>query len=281
MIKFIKSILFIVLGVLLGILAERNKELLINAQFIRDHWHFRKPIDNKSTIFKSEKTMVCFTIGQSNAANYGNGSYVPKNEVYNYYKGELYQAKEPLLGADGAGCSVWTRVADMLIDSGLYDKVIIVPCALGSTSVECWSDGKCSEKLAETLDYLQKDNIRLTHILWAQGETDNVDSTSKSVYKQRLEKVINKFRTRKIDAPFYIAVSGYFPYANNNPFGIDKEITDAQTELPNDLKNVKAGPNTDSLNLAYYRADAVHFTEAGLDKLAYKWFLKIKSTTNH
>lgn len=274
--KFLKYISILVLGVLLGILANRNREYLINAQFIRDHLHFRSAISNKDAITNGGKTMICLAFGQSNAGNYGNGAYVCKNEVYNYYKGEIYVAKEPLLGPDGGGSSVWTRVADMLIDSGLYKKVIIVPCAIGGTSVKCWSEGHCKDKLIETLDYLKKDNIKLTHIFWDQGETDNVDKTTSSQYKGRLIQVINIIRDKEFKAPFFTSITSYFPYNNDNLNGIDPDITRAQLEVVKEVENIKQGPNTDSLNLAYYRADAVHFTEKGLDKLAQKWFEKIK-----
>lgn len=265
------------MGVLLGILAERNKEYLINAQFIRNHWHFRSVIKEKKEILSSKKVMIFLAFGQSNAGDYGHGKYVCKNEIYNYYNGDLYRAEEPLLGPDGSGSSVWTRVADMLIDSGLYQKVVIVPCAIASTSVECWAEGPCKEKLLQTLGYLKKDQINLTHILWVQGETDNADHTTKSQYKQRLKEVINIFRENKISAPFFSAITSYFPYNNNNPLGISSDITDAQREVIKEVSNVKSGPNTDSLNLAYYRQQDVHFTEKGLDKFAYEWFKKIKA----
>jgi len=278
--KKIKYLIIIVGCILLGILADRNKEYLINAQFIRTYLHFRKEIPNQQEIVKSDKVMIFLAFGQSNAGNYGNGSYVSKNEVYNYYKGKLYHAKEPLLGPDGGGSSVWTRVGDMLIDSGLYKKVIIVPCAIGGTSVKCWSEGECKEKLLSTLEYLQKDNIKLTHIFWDQGETDNVDNTTTAEYKMRLKSVIKTIRDRKFNAPFFISISSYFPYNNNNLNGIDKDITNAQNELIAEGPDIKRGPNTDSLNLAYYRADAVHFTEKGLDQLALKWFESIKKNQN-
>lgn len=274
--KFIKYCSLLVLGVLLGILANRNREYLINAQFIRDHLHFRTAIPDKDRIINAPKVMVCLAFGQSNAANYGNGTYACRNEVYNYYKGKLYKAEEPLLGPDGGGSSVWTRVADMLIDSGLYDKVVIVPCAIGGTSIKCWSEGYCKDKLISTLDYLQKDNIKLTHVFWDQGETDNVDNTTTAEYKDRLKEVIKIIRDRKFDAPFYTSITSYFPYNNNNINGVDFDITTAQHEIIKEVRNVKQGPNTDSLNLAYYRADAVHFTEKGLDELAKKWFESIK-----
>lgn len=274
----IKYILILVVGVLIGILANRNREYLINAQFIRTYLHFRPVIDHKEEIVKSDKVMICLTLGQSNAANYGDGTYDCRNEVYNYYKGDLYHAKEPLLGPDGGGSSVWTRVADMLIDSGLYKKVIIIPIGVGSTSILRWTEGDCREKLDKTLDYLIKDHIKITHILWDQGETDNVDNTTKQQYKLRMAKLIKVFRDKGFNAPFYSSVTSYFPYNNTNPLGIDPDIVSAQTEMINERKDVLAGPNTDSLNLAYYRVDAVHFTQNGLNAFAYSWFKKIKNS---
>jgi lysophospholipase L1-like esterase len=275
--KSFKYILILGIGVVLGIVANRNREYLINAQFIRDHWHFRKKIENKQAIATSDKVMICLTFGQSNAADYGMGKYSCRNsEVYNYYKGDLFKAQEPLLGPDGSGSSVWTRVADLLIDSGMYKKVIIVPCGIGQTSVTCWAEGDCRKKLEATLDYLAKDGIKPTHIFWQQGETDNVDNTSKAQYKLRLNQIIKIFRDRQINAPFYVSVTSYFPYVNNNPFGIDPDISGAQKEVIQETAGIKEGPNTDSLNLAYYRADGVHFTEKGLDTLAEKWVEKIR-----
>ena len=264
-------------GILLGIIANRNREYLINAQFIRDHWHFRKVIADKNSILKSEKTIVFLAFGQSNSADYGEGIYTCKNEIYNYYKGDLYRAKEPLLGADGSGSSVWTRVADLMVDSGLCKKVVIVPCGIGSTSVQCWAEGDCRKKLQATLDYLKKDNIKLTYVFWDQGETDNVDKTTKAEYKARLKNVIGIIRQNNFNADFYCTITSYVPFNNNNPMGINEAITSAQKETIAEIKNVKEGPNTDSLNLAYYRFDYLHFTAHGLDKLAYQWYKKIKA----
>ncbi|MCD0490212.1 hypothetical protein LPB86_18370 [Pedobacter sp. MC2016-14] len=270
----------VVVGVVLGILANRNREYLINAQFIRNHWHFRKPIENTDQLIKSDKVMIFLSFGQSNAANYGNGTYQCRNEIYNFYKGEIFPAKEPLLGPDGAGCSVWTRVADMLVDSGLYSKVIIVPIGIGQTSITKWTSGDCRTILDKALEDLKEKNIKLTHIFWDQGETDNVDGTTKQEYKSRLNKLVQIFRSNGFNAPFYSSITSYFPYNNDYPLGINPKITTAQTEVIEERKDVFPGPNTDSLNLAYYRADAVHFTEKGLDKLAEAWFKKIKESEN-
>jgi hypothetical protein len=273
--RFIFFTIFII-GALLGILANRNREYLINAQFIRDYFHFRKKIEYSNIFTKNESTMICFVIGQSNAADYGKGIYIPRNNtIYNYYKGDLFKAKEPLLGSDGSGSSVWTRVADRLIDSGYFKRVVIIPCAIGSTSAKCWAEGACKQKLIKTLQFLKNDNIKVSHIFWDQGETDNVNNTSKELYIQYLKEVINTFRSYGVEAPFYISISSYVPFENTNPFGINAKITGAQKDLINTVKNVKEGPNTDSINLGYYRYQDLHFTEKGLDLLAKKWYEKI------
>src|SRR4051812_1788685 len=73
----------------------------------------RLVVDKK--ILRSDSIGVILTLGQSNASNFGQGKYECHNKVFNYFDGNVYKAKEPLLGADGVNCSVWTRLADMLI----------------------------------------------------------------------------------------------------------------------------------------------------------------------
>jgi len=262
---------------LLGILTHRYRSYLIDGQFIRDHFHFRKEVRVTDEIVDSERVIVFMTFGQSNAANYGEGQYSVRNEVYNYYKGNLYAAAEPLLGPDGKGASVWTRVADLVIDSGLYDRAIIVPCGIGQTSVKCWSSGECADKINDILDNLNHDGIKLTHIFWCQGETDNVNGTTALEYGNELETVIGHFRSRGIDAPFFVSLTSYFPFNNQNPLGISQQVLHGQLSVLDSANRVLKGPNVDALNLAYYRYDAVHFSEKGLDKLAMDWYQVIRA----
>ncbi len=61
-------------------------------------------------------------------------------------------------------------------------------------------------------------------------------------------------RQTQQSAPFFISITSYFPYGNDkNILGIDTGITHAQLEVIKEGGNVKQGPNTDSLNLTYYR----------------------------
>ena len=58
-------------------------------------------------------TLVLLCLGQSNAANAGGTLYRSKcYNTYNFYQGELYPLVDPLLGANGTGGSVWSRLAE-------------------------------------------------------------------------------------------------------------------------------------------------------------------------
>jgi len=274
--KKLQLSIILLLTFTLGIVTHRYRSHLIDGQFIRNHLHFRKEILAMDKIVNSERVIIFMAFGQSNSADYGAGKYNVRNEVYNYYKGKLYAAAEPLLGPDGKGSSVWTRVADLVIDSGLYDRAIIVPCGIGQTPIKCWSSGECADKVKEILDDLNRDGIKLTHVFWCQGETDNVNGTTAAEYGSELEKVIGHFRNRGIDAPFFVSLTSYFPFNNSNPLGISEQVLQGQLSVLDSANHVLKGPNVDALNLAYYRYDAVHFSEKGLDQLAMAWYQVIK-----
>jgi hypothetical protein len=227
------------------------------------------------TELSTDSTMVILAIGQSNAGNYSNSFYTPKNKVLNYFSGHLYKAKEPLIGADGNGGSVWTILADKVIDSGLYKMVVIIPVAVGGSSVECWSSGRCNKKLRSTLEDLKSKGLKLTHILWHQGEADA--GALKLTYKENLVKVLKTVREYKQDAPFYCSIATYNSLNRSNRWGVDTNIQNAQREFVAENRNVFLGPNTDSLTHAIDRYDGQHFSNNGNFKYAKLWFNAIKN----
>lgn len=228
-------------------------------------------------ILYAGNTAIIFTFGQSNSACHGQGSYSCRNQVYEYFDGNLYPAKEPLIGATGLdGCSVWTRMADMLIDSGFYKQVVLIPAGIGGTTVECWSEGECNKKLTETLSWISKDRIKVTHIIWHQGESDNLENTSKEVYKSRLKKILTQIRNAGQSADFWVCTASYHPAVIGiKDNGIDTIIQQAQMEFVNENPGTRPGANTDEIMLAFDRYDGVHFSRVGLDKFAKEMFLKI------
>ena len=230
-----------------------------------------------SNMQQDGKTMIALTFGQSNAGNYGQHPYTPHNAaVYNYYKGQLYTAKDPLFGATRStgGGSVWSRLGDMLIDSGLYSKVIIIPIAVGGSAIERWVNGDCFDKLQQTLNYLDSQHIRLTHIFWHQGETNNIENTSTAKYKEQLGMILQTLRKRQ-PADLYICRASFYPGSTTKPLGVDSAIRKAQNEFISENKGVLEGPDTDTLIYAIHRYDSVHFSDFGLNAFAQLWLKAI------
>jgi hypothetical protein len=218
---------------------------------------------------KADSIAYILTLGQSNAGNSSNSLDTAGSSVYSYYNGKLYQAADPLIGSNGIGGSVWPAIADRLISTGLYKHVVLIPIAVGNTNIDNWAHGKCSEKLKETLRDLKSRNIKLTHILWHQGESNN--GTSKVDYKKNLSSILKTIRSNGQNAPFYCSIASYTPTALNKPKGIDINIQAAQREFINENEGVLLGPNTDTILDAIDRYDSQHFSKVGKAKYVNLW----------
>jgi hypothetical protein len=229
-----------------------------------------------SNLKSDNKTMIALVFGQSNAANHGQKAYTPHNaSVLNYFDGKLHTAKDPLFGNTGTGGSVWTHLGDMLIDSGLYNKVIFIPIAIGGTEIDCWVNGDCYQKLEKTLKQLAAQHIRVTHIFWHQGESDNISNTPTAKYKEQLGAILQDLRKYQ-PADFYVSLASYHPSSVTKPLGVDSVIRNAQKEFINENKGVLLGPDTDTLIYAIYRFDSVHFSDYGMNAYARLWYQSIK-----
>lgn len=216
-------------------------------------------------------TMVALTFGQSNSTNDGEVRYSPAKSVYNFYEGKCYKAADPLLGASGDKGSVWTRLGDMLINNGLYSNVIFVSIGVGGTSVSRWTtDGDLFQRIVETKRQLDQQNMRFTHLLWHQGETDGEIGTEKDDYKTMLADMANGIRRLGINAPLYIAV------ATRCKGPIKMDIHEAQLELVGERDDILMGANTDTLSDMDDRYDFCHFSDAGLQKHALLWLQSIQ-----
>lgn len=229
-----------------------------------------------SNLKSDRKTMVALVFGQSNAANNGKVPYTPHHaSVLNYYDGKLYTAKDPMLGNTGAGGSVWTHLGDMLVDSGVYDKVIFIPIAVGGSSIDYWVNGDGAKKLQKTLQQLAEQKVKVTHILWHQGETDNINNTSTAKYKEQLTVILKNLRQSQ-SADFYVSLVSYHPGPVAKPLGVDVVVRNGQQEFINENKGVLLGPDTDTLIYAIHRYDGVHFSDFGMKEYAKLWFSALK-----
>ncbi len=89
------------------------------------------------------RTAVVLAIGQSNIANETeppqDASVHPN--VFNFYQGRCVGAASPLLGASGTGGEWLTLLGDALIRSGRYDRVVLIPAAVGGQRIARFADG--------------------------------------------------------------------------------------------------------------------------------------------
>lgn len=225
------------------------------------------------------KSTVVFAFGQSNSANHGQSShlYTPKHEVYNYFQGNVYKAKDPLLGATGEGASVWGLVADGMIDSGLAERVTLIPIGVGGVEVGAWAEGgHLYELLCTTVRQIAEKKIHVDYICWHQGESDNISNTPTEEYIKRFLTVRKVFRDHGIDAPIIVAVASYHPYCLEENNGCSDEIRNAQILLAERYEDIYLGPDTDQLNQLHQRADGVHFSWIGQREHARLWVEALK-----
>jgi hypothetical protein len=270
------------IGLVLGIIFQRNitigkviKEislvlLKLKGEKIVEVYNLQRQEINCQEIPNNDKTMVVLIFGQSQSSNHGNVKGIASKNVYTFYQGKCYPAEDPLPGADGLGGSIWTRLGNKIINKDLYETVIFAPIALGGTKIEQWSpSGELHNRILNTIDDLNSQNLKITHLFWHQGESDSlvIDSepTPVNVYKQHFYAMLDSIRKKGINAPIYVDVAtrcyqspGY------------AEIQNAQREFVNPDLGILAGINTDILGLEY-RYDTCHFNEKGLKKAAEMW----------
>ena len=225
-----------------------------------------------------ENVAVLLVLGQSNAANSGEVKYAVKNQVINVYEGECYLANDPLLGATGARGSVWGRVADKLIDNGIFNNVVIKSIAVGGSPIVSWTqDGKGPvhgnyfKRIMDSIRELRVLGFEVTFILWHQGEQDTSFGTSTSKYKEMFLNMLNGIRKiGELNAPIYVARASLCQGRSS------KKVIQAQNELIDQNIDILEGPNTDLINESKYRIDGgCHFSESGLKFHANMWYESI------
>jgi hypothetical protein len=228
-----------------------------------------------------ERTAVIVTLGQSNAANYALVRYTPQHDVLNFdlYDGQCYKARDPLLGTSGTGGNFATPLADMLIERGLYARVIIAPIAMGGSTVEEWADeGMFNRRILVLIRRLSDAGLIPTQILWHQGEGNpGIGDSHGRQYRKNLLEVIATFRTYGMSAPFFVALAtkcGAYPRPNGD------NIRDGQASAVNHLDNIFLGPDTDTLGDEYRDKEHCHFNAAGMLRHATMWADVLQAWTN-
>lgn len=217
------------------------------------------------------RTMVALMFGQSNAGNSGETHGAIVAGVFEFHRGRFYEARDPLLGATGDGGSIWLRLAAKTIASGAYDKVVLVPFAVGTADIASFAPGgSLHEGLLGVIADARERGLVFTHLLWDQGEADAFARTSASAYRQRFGEMVASIRAQGVNAPIYVARTTRC--AKTRP---SEELANAQRALVNPASGILAGPDLDVLGFAE-RYDGCHFSTEGLDRAAELWLAALK-----
>lgn len=235
------------------------------------------------TLNPALRNLVIVAAGQSNIQNVAPNAYTPSNasaiDNLNIYDGATYAAADPLIGCTGVAATAGNpmlRLADQLIAAGLFDRVVIVPIAIGNTLVADWETGKASTRVAVAFKRLAaRGMIGGTNVtviaLWGQGEQDGYFATPQATYTASLNNIIASSRAAGFNGTWFVATQ------TQSSIGTSSSIEAAQAAVVNHGANVWAGVNADALlgsncgGLVCRIGDNIHWTDAGSASYAAGW----------
>jgi hypothetical protein len=261
----LRLIAFLIGGLLIGTIAGR---LLTPAAHQTDLAAIAPPVRVERPCAPiSAKTAIIVVHGQSNAANYGSIRHTAREAVDNFdpASGKCFAADDPLLGADGAGGSFATRLGDILIQAGRYDRVIISISVLNNERADL---------ITNALSRLKAAALTPTHILFQQGEQDAMLTTSAEQYVSQLHEIVKRLHAAGFDAPFYLSRSTKCDVVGPKNTAA---VRASQLSAVDDALNIRQGPDTDTIgNDGRNPSDGCHMNEIGTLANAAMWAAFIK-----
>lgn len=226
------------------------------------------------TLNTAIRNLVLVIAGQSLREAQTPTAYVPTNasaiDNFNVYDGAVYAWADPPLGsgyqnggiAGGGVGHLGARIADKFISGSIFDRVIVVPVAIGSSSVAQWaSGGALQNRLPATMarlkarGFVAQTNVTVA-IEWGQGETDNINGTTQSAYATSLSSVISNVRSAGFSGRFFVAQESWASGAASSA------VAAAQAAAVNGT-TVFASGNIDTLNATNRLADNIHLNDTG------------------
>jgi hypothetical protein len=243
----------------------------------------------------NQGTLKLFVWGQSLAANSGYSRYAARNtdKTYVYADGNYYPCIDPIVGAEGLGGSVWSRLADSIlgrpINNSTVSHVVIACCAQGSTSIIDWAPGG---RQATTLHRSLSDYIanvgQPTHLAYSQGEQDvGILSTEQSV--DRWQAMLTSVRNLGCTSKIWTSIETICNVRTAaDPFDekVIRRLPNSYVQIEIGRQNIRAaqrtvgalgadtrpGPTLDLIDWQLRACgDGCHFGERGLAMAAQAW----------
>lgn len=221
-------------------------------------------------LVSGQNTGIFITAGQSNIANTVATTYTPTNgsviDNFNAFDGSMYAYADPTLGTDDSRGTFMGRLADAWINDATYDRVIVVPVAVGQTSIAQWQS-LLFRRVIIASQRLALAGMTADAVIWMQGEQDKNDGTTQSVYQAALSSVIAAHRTAGFSCPWFIGLCTYTGGTTSTA------VRAAQSAVVNGT-DIFAGADSDTLTgtaVNRQAADDTHMTAAGATSLAALW----------
>lgn len=214
-------------------------------------------------------------VSQSNQANHLFSTYTVTNpsRVYNFSidNGGLYQVSEPLLGCTSDDPTVQSnylpRLADKLLDADVCDRVVIVPAAVGGSTVLDWSpSGFLHHIIPATLGKVKMAGLNevsdYTFVLSHIGESDKIAGTSQENYISRANGCYNAILNFEgFNGKIFLTNTSLVDGATSD------FVRNGQTAVINANPNIFFLGDTDVFQGSTYRDDGLHFNQNGSNSI--------------
>lgn len=222
----------------------------------------------------SLKTLVLLALGQSQLGNVMPTAYVPTNsgvvDNLNPFDGALYSITGRLVGCTnsvpptgGGFGNIATKVADLMVTNGKFDRVIIANVAIGGTFAAQWGTGNLSDRTAVAMRRLAARGITpsTTGVTFAAligvGESDGAAGTSAASYSASINSIISATNAAGFSGRYFLTRETWLSGVTYST------IQNAQSALWNGT-TIFSGGNWDSLDATNRQAgDNTHFTDTG------------------
>lgn len=222
------------------------------------------------SIDPTKKTLVFICAGQSLRMNINPTLYLPTNSAVvdnlNIYDGAIYNIAGPLLGTStlttspfGPG-NLCARVADLFVTNGRFDRVIIVPIAVGGTSLALWATGPLASRIPVAVRRLAAAGITPATpgvtfaIEMGIGEADYAIGTTQASFAASWATVVANAQAAGFAGRFFMPRE---TNANDTTSG----TVLAQQAVVDNVTTFASG-NINTIQLAQ-RLDAQHLNDAG------------------
>jgi len=218
-----------------------------------------KPLANTPVstprLVAGENTGVFIVLGDSNAASWVDGLYVPSNanamDVVNVDDGGTYPMADPPFGCSFTSSShgaIFTRVFDKMISNGVRQRTIAAMIGYGGSTLSDWEH---SERLVVAPKRLRAVGLTETAYCMVLGANEVVLSYADALASLRA--IIAVPRALGYNAPWFVATS------TMNGGNLHANVAAAQAAVVDPTQNIFSLGTLDTLTgLSHRQADLTH-----------------------